>query len=143
MESLEAFENNKFPNIKESFLNLKNRINVIKDKTLTLLSDLKKKNKLVVGYGASTKGNTLLQYYGIDDSLINFICERQSQKYGKLTPGSWIKIISDEEMRKIRPDYLFVLPWHFTSEFLQREKELLKNGTKFILPLPELKVIGE
>ena len=46
-------------------------------------------------------------------------------------------------MRKIRPDYLFVLPWHFTSEFLQREKELLKNGTKFILPLPELKVIGE
>ena len=69
-----------------------------------------------------------VQYYGIDSSLIEFIAERQKQKDGTITPGSWIKIISEEAMRKMKPDYLFILPWHFSTEFYYREKELLKNG---------------
>lgn len=118
------------------------RVEALKTHTLELLSDLKKKGKVVYGYGASTKGNTLLQYYGIDTSLIPAIAERQTQKVGKLTAGSWIPIISEDEMRKARPDYLFVLPWHFINEFYRRESEFLKRGGKFIVPLPELQVIG-
>jgi hypothetical protein len=96
----------------------------------------------VLGYGASTKGNTLLQFYGLGPDLIEGIAERQPQKYGLLTAGSWIPIISEEEMRKQKPDYLFVLPWHFMTEFLDREQTFLKGGGKFIVPLPALQVIS-
>ena len=135
------YENKYFENPEQSLLNLKDRVNVLKNQTLELLHKLKKQGKTVIGYGASTKGNTLLQYYGIDSSLIEFIAERQKQKDGTITPGSWIKIISEEAMRKMKPDYLFILPWHFSTEFYYREKELLKNGTKFIIPLPELSIL--
>jgi hypothetical protein len=118
------------------------RIENLKVRTVELLQKLRKEGKKVWGYGASTKGNTLLQYYGIDSSLIEGIAERQPQKYGTLTAGSWIHVSSEEEMRKAKPDYLFILPWHFSSEFFRREKEFLKGGGKFIVPLPELRVIG-
>ncbi|MDC0253280.1 class I SAM-dependent methyltransferase [Bacteriovoracales bacterium] len=116
------------------------RIVKLKDKTIKLLNDLRAQGKKVYGYGASTKGNTLLQYYGIDSSLITAIAERQPQKYGTLAPGSWIPVISEKEMREAKPDYLFVLPWHFFNEFYKRESDFLKNGGKFIVPLPELQI---
>jgi len=124
------------------FLEFIKRVKSIKSETLDMLSQLKKQGKKVFGYGASTKGNTLLQYYGLDSSLVQGIAERQPQKFGMLTPGSWIPIISEEEMRKQRPDYLLVLPWHFFNEFYLREKDFLKSGGKYIVPLPELQVIG-
>jgi len=108
-----------------------------------LLNNLKLKNKKIYGYGASTKGNTLLQYYKIDSNLISAIAERQKQKVGLKTVGSWIPIISENEMRRIKPDYLLVLPWQFINEFINREIKFLKNGGKFIVPLPEVKIIGK
>jgi len=141
-KSILNFEEKNLSNIRDAFISFSKRINNIKDETLNLLNDIKSKGKKVLGYGASTKGNTLLQYYGITSDLIELIAERQEQKYNKYTAGSWIKIISESEMRKIKPDYLFILPWHFSSEFLHREKTLLDNGTKFIIPLPELKIIS-
>jgi hypothetical protein len=117
-------------------------LNQLKAETLDLLTSLKKQGKKVLGYGASTKGNTLLQFYGLGPDLIEGIAERQPQKYGLLTAGSWIPIISEEEMRKQKPDYLFVLPWHFMTEFLDREQTFLKGGGKFIVPLPALQVIS-
>jgi hypothetical protein len=117
-------------------------LNQLKTDTLELLTSLKKQGKKVIGYGASTKGNTLLQFYGLGPDLIEAIAERQPQKYGLLTAGSWIQIISEEEMRKRKPDYLFVLPWHFMTEFLDREQAFLQGGGKFIVPLPALQVIS-
>lgn len=125
-----------------AFIEFMKRVESIKGKTLDLLHMLKKQGKTVFGYGASTKGNTLLQYYGIDSNLVQGIAERQSQKFGTLTPGSWIPVTSEEEVRKAKPDYLLVLPWHFFNEFYQREQDFLKSGGKFIVPLPELMVIG-
>lgn len=117
------------------------KLNTLKAETLELLTRLKKNGKKVLGYGASTKGNTLLQFYGLGPNLIEAIAERQPQKYGLLTVGSWVPIISEEEMRRREPDYLLVLPWHFMTEFMDREAAFLQGGGKFIIPLPELQVV--
>lgn len=100
------------------------------------------RGKRIYGYGASTKGNTLLQYYGLDDTMITAIAERQSMKYGLKTVGSNIPIISENEMRMANPDYLLILPWHFVYEFKQRESVYLKNGGQFIVPCPYFDVIN-
>jgi len=126
----------------EIYLKFKKRIDFQKKKLLKLLNALNKKKKKVYGYGASTKGNTLLQYYKIDTKLVKAIADRQKSKHGLLTVGSWIPIISEEEMRKINPDYMLVLPWQFIHEFVKREKNFLKKGGKFIVPLPEVKIVG-
>ena len=95
------------------------------------------------GYGASTKGNTLLQWFGLDNTMIDAIAERNPHKFGLKTVGSNIPILSEEEMRKVSPDYLLVLPWHFISEFRCREKKFLEKGGKFIVPCPKFEIIGE
>jgi hypothetical protein len=118
------------------------RLDDIRKETRALLEDLRARGKRVLGYGASTKGNTLLQYYGLTTDHIEAIAERQSQKYGLYTAGSWIPIISEDEMRQMRPDYLLVLPWHFIEEFVSRERDFLGRGGRFIVPLPELQVLS-
>jgi len=117
------------------------RLHALKQSTLDLLGDLRRQGKKVMGYGASTKGNTLLQFYGLGPDMIEGIAERQPQKYGLLTAGSWIPIVSEDDMRRRKPDYLLVLPWHFMNEFIAREQPFIRGGGHFIIPLPELQVI--
>ena len=105
---------------------------------MQLLEKLTEKNYKIHGYGASTKGNVLLQYFGISKKYINFIADRNPKKYDHFTPGTKINIISEKKSRKLLPDYYFVLPWHFKKEILLREKEIRKKGCKFIFPLPKL-----
>ena len=136
------FESKYFAEPEQSLEILKDKVNDLKIKTLDFLDNAKRNKKKVVGYGASTKGNTLLQYYGIDNKLVECIAERQELKVGKLTPGSWIPIVSEKEMRKMKPDYLFILPWHFSTEFYKREKELIQNGTALVVPLPNLEILN-
>ncbi len=100
------------------------------------------KGKTVYVYGASTKGNVILQYYGLDASLITAAAERSPEKWGKYTVGSWIPIVSEEEARKAQPDYFLVLPWAFFDEFYKREQAWRDKGGKFIVPLPEFRVVG-
>lgn len=126
----------------ETYRQFMERVNTQKSAMLELLCRLKAEGKTVYGYGASSKGNTLLQYYGITSEFVTAIAERQPQKYGLLTAGSWIPIISEEVMRQQKPDYLLVFPWHFIHEFWRREQEFLRSGGKLIVPLPEVKVIG-
>ncbi len=114
----------------------------LKEQTLTFIKKEKKKGKTIWGYGASTKGNTLLQWFGLDNSLIDGIAERSPSKYGMKTIGTNIPIYSEEEMRKAKPDYLLVLPWHFISEFIVREKKFLEEGGKFIVPCPQFEIIS-
>jgi hypothetical protein len=119
-----------------------NNINDLKQKTVSFIKQEKAKGKVIWGYGASTKGNTLLQYFELDDSLIDGIAERSPFKYGLKTVGTNIPIYSEEEMRKVNPDYLIILPWHFINEFKQREHDYLANGGKFIVPCPKFEIIG-
>ena len=97
--------------------------------------------KKIHGYGASTKGNVILQYFNIDNKQIKFISDRNPFKNNRYTPGTKIKIISESKSRKIKPDFYFVLPWHFKKEILIREKKIRKKGTKFIFPLPKFQII--
>jgi len=98
--------------------------------------------KKVYVYGASTKGNAILQYYGLDNKLITAAAERSPEKWGKYTVGSWIPIISEEQARREQPDYFLVLPWAFFDEFYVRESDWRSKGGKFIVPLPEFRVIS-
>jgi hypothetical protein len=97
--------------------------------------------KKVFVYGASTKGNTLLQYYGLDRTLITAAAERNPDKWGKVTVGTRIPIVSEADARAARPDYFLVLPWHFLEEFQAREKEFLLSGGRFIVPMPHFTLI--
>jgi hypothetical protein len=119
------------------------RVKTNRERTLELLRDIKKKGKTVIGYGASTKGNTLLQFYGITPDLIPSIAERTPEKWGKKTIGTGIPIISEEEARKMKPDYLLVFPWHFADSFRKREQKLLQSGTQMIVPLPHLQIFKD
>ena len=106
-----------------------------------LLTTLKKQNKKILGYGASTKGNVLLQYCNIDDKILNYIAEVNKFKFNKFTPGQKIKIISEKEAKAKKPDYFLVLPWHFKDHIVKREQEFLKKGGKLIFPLPDIEII--
>jgi hypothetical protein len=116
-------------------------INALKEQTVNFIKQEKAKGKTIWGYGASTKGNTLLQYFGIDNTLIDGIAERSVYKWGLKTVGTNIPIYSEDDMRKANPDYLLVLPWHFINEFKEREKEFLAKGGRFIVPCPKFEII--
>jgi hypothetical protein len=107
-----------------------------------LLKDLNAAGKRVYAYGASTKGNTILQYCEIDNKTVLKAADRNPEKWGRRTLGTDIPIISEEQARSEKPDYFLVLPWHFFEGFVRREKAFLDSGGKFILPLPEVRIVG-
>jgi hypothetical protein len=117
------------------------QINNEKEKLLKFIQNEVDNGKTIHGYGASTKGNTLLQFYNLDKNLIPFIADRNPDKWGRKTIGTDIKIISEEESHSINPDYYLILPWHFINEFKEREINFLKNGGKLLLPLPKFQII--
>ena len=100
-----------------------------------MLKKLKKNNKIVYGYGASTKGNVILQYCKIKDNLINKIVEINKFKYNKYTPGTKIKIISESEAKSINPDYYLVLPWHFKKKHYRKREKIFKKRWKVDIPI--------
>lgn len=116
------------------------RIRGLRSELYDLLVKLKKKGKKVHIYGASTKGNTILQFCDIDHKLVEYAAERNPDKFGASTLGTNIPIISEADSRAMNPDYYLVLPWHFKEEFLEREKEALDKGTGFIFPVPKVEV---
>ena len=122
------------------YIEFTNRINKLKSELYGLLITLKKEGKKIHIYGASTKGNTILQWCGLDNTIIDFAAERNPDKYGARTLGTNIPIISEAESRGMNPDYYLVLPWHFKEEFVQREKEAIEKGTGFIFPLPKIEI---
>lgn len=119
----------------------KNRVDLNKEKCVDFIKNEVSKGKKVYVYGASTKGNVILQYYDLDASLIKAAAEKSPEKWGKYTVGSWIPIVSEEEARLDKPDYFLVLPWAFFDEFYERESEWRKSGGKFIVPLPNFRVV--
>lgn len=117
-------------------------IQSLRESMLNFLNRKKRKGKKIYIYGASTKGNTLLQYYGIDENLVRYAVDRNRDKYSKST-ATGIEIISEEQMRIDKPDYLLVLPWHFRNFFIEREKKYLQEGGKMIFPLPKIEIVRQ
>lgn len=109
----------------------------LKDLIESLVADGKK----IIGYGASTKGNVLLQFCGFTTKHISCIAEVNEDKFGAFTPGTNIPIVPEKEARALNPDYFLVLPWHFKHSILEREQEFMASGGKFIFPLPEIEII--
>lgn len=118
------------------------RVENIKQEVTEFIRAEAASGKIIYVYGASTKGNTLLQYFGLDNTVITAAAERNPDKWGRRTVGTNIPIVSEEAARAAEPDYFLVLPWHFLPEFKEREKEFLSRGGKFIAPLPQFAVIG-
>jgi SAM-dependent methyltransferase len=139
---LEKEKNDKMDSV-EPYIEFWKNINNLKDETVAFIKKAKSEGKTVWGYGASTKGNTLLQWFGLDETLIDGIAERSPYKFGLKTVGTNIPIYSEDEMRKINPDYMLVLPWHFIDEFIKRESDYLNSGGKFIVPCPKFEIIGK
>ena len=119
------------------------RVKENKKKCLNFLEKCQIKGENVFIYGASTKGNTLLQYYGINSKMISYAAERSPEKWGKFTIGTGIKIISEKKARNLNPNYFFVMPYGFIKEFIVREKKWLRNGGKFILPYPNFRILNK
>lgn len=113
-------------------LELKNRLNLIRES-----------GKKIFGYGASTKGNVLLQYCGITTQDLPFIAEVNEDKFGCFTPGTVIPIVSEETVKRMYPDCLLVLPWHFRKSILEREKNYIESGGNFLFPLPQIICVGK
>ncbi len=113
----------------------------VRDDLDTLCRRLVEEGKTIHVYGASTKGNTILQWCGIDNRLVDVAAERNPDKYGARTLGTDIPIVSEAESRAMNPDYYLVLPWHFKEEFIEREKETLERGIGLIFPLPTVEIV--
>jgi len=106
-----------------------------------LLQALRAEGKTILGYGASTKGNVILQFCGLGPAELPAIAEVNQDKFGRFTPGTGIPIISEQEAHSMRPDYFLLLPWHFKEGILRREAEFRARGGRFIIPFPEIEII--
>jgi hypothetical protein len=118
------------------------RIRKVKSDLNKLVKVQVKNGKTVYVYGASNRGNTILQYCELDHRLIKKATDANPDKLGLSTVGTGIPIVSKEEARRDKPDYFLILPHHFLDEIKREEKDYLANGGKFIVPLPEVRIIG-
>ena len=141
VNSILAMERHEKMTTIEPYMDFWREINKLKTQTVDFIKDQKKQGKSIWAYGASTKGNTLLQWFGLDKEIIDGIAERSPYKFGLETIGTRIPIFSEEEARRRKPDYMLVLPWHFIDEFVKRERVYLRGGGKFILPCPTFQII--
>lgn len=123
------------------FRDFEERVFRHRDDLTRLVRALTADGKKILGYGASTKGNVVLQFCGLGPQDISAIAEVNVEKFGRLTPGTHIPIVSEAEARAMRPDYFLVLPWHFKEGILRREKDFLANGGTMIFPFPEIEII--
>ena len=125
------------------YVAFQSRIEKLKAQLNTSLFDIRARGETIHIYGASTKGNVLLQWYGINRVIVDCAADRNPQKAGSKTLGTDIPIVTEEVSRAAKPDYYLVLPWHFKREFLERERDTIFAGTKMIFPLPAVEIVSE
>lgn len=116
-------------------------VNTCKYALLQFLLDAKKEEKQVAAYGAAAKGNTLLNYCGIQPDLISFVVDRSPHKQGKNLPGSHIPIVTEEFLQQEKPDYVIILPWNIKDEILQQLQYIREWGGRFVIPIPQLSIV--
>ncbi|MFA7379338.1 MAG: class I SAM-dependent methyltransferase [Bacteroidia bacterium] len=130
-------------NTLEPFIKFNERIIKHRTELINKLKELKAAGKKVLGYGASTKGNVILQYCGITNNDINCIAEVNEDKFGSFTPGTLIPMVSEADAKAMKPDYFLVLPWHFKENTIEREQDFIQQGGKFLFPLPDIHEVGK
>jgi hypothetical protein len=113
-----------------------------REELVDVVRGIKGRGQTILGYGASTKGNVILQYCGLTAADLPCIAEVNEDKFGAYTPGTDIPIVSEREAKAMRPDFLLVLPWHFRDNILQREQSFIAGGGKLVFPLPSIQIIG-
>jgi NDP-4-keto-2,6-dideoxyhexose 3-C-methyltransferase len=123
------------------YLAFARRVEAHRDALVTLVREIKSAGQTIIGYGASTKGNVLLQYCGFGPSDLLCIAEVNPDKFGCFTPGTGIPIVSEEEAHAMKPDYLLVLPWHFRNTIIKRESDYLERGGHLLFPLPTIEIV--
>jgi SAM-dependent methyltransferase len=117
------------------------RVRDLKTSLTNLLARLKSEGKSVAAYGASAKGSTLLNFFGLDHRTLAFVADRSTYKQGRLTPGTHIPIVPPGRLLEARPDYTLLLTWNFADEILEQQKAYRDLGGKFIVPIPEVRVV--
>ena len=142
VKELEYKENQYGFSEQQTYIDFAERVNAIKTTLCNFINEENSKGKTIYAYGASTKGNTFLQFCNINDKLIKKVADRDPEKLGKRTIGTNLLIISEEQARKEKPDYFLILPWHFAEFFKEREKKFLDEGGKFIVPIPKFQIIS-
>ena len=126
----------------EFYKNFNTRAEKIKSEFCKFLTECKEKNQFVCAYGAAAKGNTLLNYCGIKDDLINYVCDAAEAKQGKFLPGSKIPIVHPDVLKNEKKiDYLIIFPWNIADEIVTQLDFLKSNGTKFVIAIPKLTII--
>jgi len=123
------------------YLSFRDNVFRHRDELTSYVRAIRNRQELILGYGASTKGNVILQFCGLTEHDIPAIAERNPQKFGCFTPGTLIPIISEQEARDRHPNYLLALPWHFREEFMDRERSYLESGGKLLFPLPKVETV--
>jgi len=125
----------------KTYQDFSKKIETNKKNLIRLLEELKKSGKKIAGYGAPAKGNTLLNYFRIGPEILDYITDTTPSKQGKYTPGTHIPVVSPEILEVNPPDYALLLSWNYADAILEKEKELRKKGVKFIIPVPEVRVV--
>jgi hypothetical protein len=126
----------------DPFVAFKQRVFRHRDALLQFVQKASSENKKILGYGASTKGNVILQFCNITTREVPYIAEVNKDKFGCFTPGTLIPIVSETEARAMKPDYFMVLPWHFKENIVAKEADYLTSGGRLFFPLPELEAVG-
>ena len=126
---------------KKALLQFANRVENMKSELMSLLTDLKRKRKRIVGYGAAAKGNVLANYFGIDTGILDYIVDSTPYKQGLFTPGTHIPIFGESKLAEDKPDYALIFAWNFADEIIEKERNFRKNGGKFIIPIPKIRVL--
>ena len=140
VEELISEENNAGMTTIDFYRDFQEHAEKVKNDFLRFLIEKKSQGKLVVGYGAAAKGNTLLNFAGVKSDFIKYVVDRSPHKQGKFMPGSRIPIVSEDRLASDKPDFVVIFPWNLSDEIVDQLKNLSSSGTEFVTAVPQLSV---
>jgi len=141
VEHLLRYEDERNANRLAFYSRFGEKVERLRDDLVELLHRLKAQRKSIAVYGASAKGSTLLNYFGIGRDVLDFVVDRSSAKQGMLTPGTHLEISCPQRLLDAMPDYVLLLTWNFADEILEQQAEYRRRGGHFIVPVPEVKIV--